>query len=107
MSGDVSDEFLIFLRRPKPSLNLLLVAARMMTHLSSYVAVCLLLFLSFSLVPSVACIAWIRLMRGLVCNSEVSLSSLLKKQGEAEGGADIYDPDGVHARDPYLHLTIK
>lgn len=32
MSGDVSDEFLIFLRGPKPSLNLLLIAARMVSH---------------------------------------------------------------------------
>lgn len=32
MGGDVSDELLIFLGRPKPSLHLLLVAARMVTH---------------------------------------------------------------------------
>jgi hypothetical protein len=42
MSGNVSDEFFIFFRGPKTSLNLLLIAARMLTHayafLYSYVA---------------------------------------------------------------------
>ena len=34
VSGNVSDELLIFLGGPKASLNLLLVAARMVTHLN-------------------------------------------------------------------------
>jgi hypothetical protein len=32
MSSNVSDEFFIFFRGPKTSLNLLLIAARMVTH---------------------------------------------------------------------------
>lgn len=32
MGGDVSDELLIFLRRPEAPLHLLLVAARVMPH---------------------------------------------------------------------------
>lgn len=32
MGGDVSDELLIFLRRPEPPLHLLLVAAGVMPH---------------------------------------------------------------------------
>lgn len=35
MGGDVSNELLIFLRWPKASLNLLLVAARVVTHIDS------------------------------------------------------------------------
>lgn len=95
MSGDISYELFIFLRRPKASLNFLLVTARMVTHFFTERArflITLLVFCFFGIVFY----EWMRV--GLkevkwLCKSWASFSAPLKERGKYNS-ADIYNRMG-------------